>query len=319
MRARSVLAVAAVVASASFAVALPASAGLTTYCEGEAGAVTVPGDLRVAATKSCVLTDVNVTGTVTVEAGASLVVTGGTFTGNVSISDDGFFDAQGTTMKGSLTATDGFGFYLSGGTKVASVRVAADKFPDRRTYAYFNGVTVDGDLSSSVGEVYAEAVNVSGNVSGTNVNYVDLVNSVVGKDVSVTGAELGAVVCASEVYGNASYTNNSKALQIGANGPLLACEQATYWAGNLTVSGNKAEVHVSNNIVRGNLGGVDNDPAPTGGNNRVRGTTSGQFVDLQPEPAGRAAAADTHERSADVDSRKGAAKAAAKAHGPADL
>ncbi|CAM3626784.1 hypothetical protein KIPE111705_17710 [Kibdelosporangium persicum] len=320
MRARSVLAVAAAVASASIAVALPASAGLTTYCEGEAESVTVPGDLRVAAAKSCVLTDVDVSGTVTVEAGASLVVNGGTFTGNVSILDDGFFDAQGTTLTGSLTSVDGFGFYLAGGSKVGTVKVSADKYPDRGTYAYFNGATVDGDLTSSVGEVYGQSVNFNGNVSGTNVAYVDLVDSVVAKDVTVTGAKLGAVLCASEVYGNGSYTGNSNALQIGANGPIVGCEQASYWAGNLTVSGNKATVNVSNNIVRGNLAGVDNDPAPTGANNRVRGTTSGQFVNLAPEAAGRAAvSAGAHERSADVESRKSAAKAAAKAHGPADL
>nr|CEL21446.1 hypothetical protein [Kibdelosporangium sp. MJ126-NF4] len=313
------LAVAAVVASASLAVALPASAGLTTYCEGEAAAVNVPGDLRVGATKSCVLTDVTVTGTVTVEAGASLVVTGGTVNGNVAVLDDGFFDAQGTTLKGSLTSTDGFGFYLAGGSKVGAVKVAADKFPDRGTYAYFNGATVDGDLTSAVGEVYAESVTFNGKVTGTGVTYVDLVNSVVAKDIAVTGAKLGAVACASEFYGNASYTNNSRAVQIGANGPVVGCEQASYWAGDLTVSGNKADVHVSNNIVRGNLSGVDNDPAPTGANNRVRGTTSGQFVNLAPEAASRATAAVGHERSADVDSRRGVAKAAAHAAGPADL
>ncbi|ALG07353.1 hypothetical protein AOZ06_10825 [Kibdelosporangium phytohabitans] len=318
MRVRSVLAVAAVVASASTAVAFPANAGLTTYCEGEAGAVSVPGDLRVGATKSCVLTDVTVTGSVTVEAGASLVVTGGTFNGNVTVLDDGFFDAQATTLKGSLTSTDGFGFYLAGGAKVGAVKVSSDKFPDRGTYAYLNGATVDGDLTAGVGEVYAEAVNFNGNVSGTNVAYVDLVSSVVAKDITVTGAKLGAVACASEFYGNASYTNNSKAVQIGSNGPVVGCEQASYWAGNLTVSGNKADVHVSNNIVRGNLSGVDNDPAPTGSNNRVRGTVSGQFENLAPEAARRGAAT-VHERSADVDSRRGVAKAAAHAAGPADL
>lgn len=320
MRARSVLAVAAVVASASVAVALPASAGLTTYCEGEAGAVTVPGDLRVAATKSCVLTDVNVTGTVTVEAGASLVVNGGTFNGNVSVLDDGYFDAKGTTLNGSLTSTDGWGFFLSGGTKVGAVRVVADKVPDRATAAYFNGAKVNGDLTASVGEVFLQAVNVTGNISGTNVSYVDLMDSVADKNVTVTGAKQGSVVCASEVYGNGSFTNNSTAVQIGANGPVVGCEQASYWGGDLTVSGNKAAVAVSNNIVRGNLAGVDNDPAPTGSNNRVRGTVSGQFENLAPEAAGRGSAAvDTHERSADVESRKAAAVAAAKAHGPADL
>ncbi|MCE7007214.1 hypothetical protein LWC34_30990 [Kibdelosporangium philippinense] len=258
-------------------------------------------------------------GTVTVEAGASLVVTGGTFNGNVSILDDGYFDAKSITLKGSLTSTDGWGFFLSGGTKVGAVKVAADKVPDRATAAYFNGATVNGDLTATVGEVFLESVSVTGNLSGTNVSYVDLMNSVADKNVTVTGAKQGAVVCASEVYGNGSFTNNSVAVQVGANGPVVGCEQASYWGGDLTVSGNKAAVAVSNNIVRGNLAGLDNDPAPTGANNRVRGTVSGQFENLAPEAARRGAGADTHERSADVESRKAAAVAAAKAHGPADL
>ncbi|MBP2319894.1 hypothetical protein JOF56_000279 [Kibdelosporangium banguiense] len=317
MKARSVLAVAAVVASASVAVAMPASAGLTTYCEGEAGAVNVPGDLRVAAAKSCVLDGTTVSGTVTVEAGANLVITGGAFTGAVTVLDDGFFDAKGTQLKSTLTATDGYGFFLSGTTSGA-IRVTSSQHPERGTYAYLSGATVNGDLTSGVGEVFAQDSKLNGNVSGTGVSYVDLVNSVVDKNLSVSGAALGSVFCASEVYGNATYTGNQGSLQLGGNGPVVGCDQASYWNGNLTVSGNHADVQVSNNIVRGNLGGVDNDPAPTGTNNRVRGTTSGQFVNLAAPAAARSAAGGAHDR-ADVDSRRSEAKAEAKAAGPAAL
>lgn len=317
MKARSVLAVAAVVASASVAVAMPASAGLTTYCEGEAGAVNVPGDLRVAATKSCVLTGTTVTGTVTVEAGANLVITGGQFDGAVTILDDGFFDAKDTVLKGSVTSTDGYGFFLSG-TKSGAIRVTSAQHPERGTYAYLNGATVNGDVTSGVGEVFAQDSTLNGSVSGTNVAYVDLVNSVVANNLSVSGAKLGAVFCASEVYGDATYTGNTGSLQIGGNGPVVGCDQASYWGGNVTVSGNRADVQVSNNIIRGNLGGVDNDPAPTGLNNRVRGTTSGQFVNLAEPAAARSAAGAAHER-ADVDTRRAEAKAEAAAAGPANL
>ncbi|MET0236265.1 MAG: hypothetical protein ABW224_16585 [Kibdelosporangium sp.] len=317
MKARSVLAVASVVASASIAVAMPASAGLTTYCDGEAGAVNVPGDLRVASTRSCVLDGTTVTGTVTVEAGANLVITGGTFNGAVSVLDDGFFDAKGTVLKGSLTATDGYGFFLSG-TKSGSIRVVSSQHPERGTYAYLNAATVDGDVTSGVGEVFAQDSTLNGSVTGTNVAYLDLVNSVVADNLSVSGAVLGSVFCSSEVYGDATYSNNQGTLQIGGNGPIVGCDQASYWDGNLTVSGNHADSQVSNNIVRGNLSGADNDPAPTGANNRVRGTTSGQFVNLAAPAAARSAAAGAHER-ADVDSRRTEAKAEAKAAGPAAL
>jgi hypothetical protein len=317
MKARSVLAVAAVVASASIAVAMPASAGLTTYCEGEAGAVNVPGDLRVGAAKSCVLDGTTVTGTVTVEAGANLVITGGQFNGAVSILDDGYFDAKDTVLKGSVTATDGYGFFLSG-TKSGAIRVTSAQHPERGTYAYLAGATVDGDVTSSVGEVFAEGSTLNGSVTGNGVAYVDLVSSVVANNLSVSGAALGSVLCASEVYGDATYSGNSGTLQIGGNGPIVGCEQASYFDGNVTVSWNHGDTQFSNNIVRGNLGGVDNSPAPTGVNNRVRGTTSGQFTNLAAPAAARSAAGAAHDR-ADVDTRRSEAKAEAAAAGPADL
>jgi hypothetical protein len=318
MRARSILAVAACLAGTTLGFAVPASAGLTTYCDGEAGAVTVPGDLRVAATKSCVLDGTVVTGTVTVEQGANLVITGGTFQRDVLVQDDGFLDAKGTKLAGSVTVTDGYGFFLDGTTSGA-VRVVANQHPDRGTYAYLNGATVNGDFSSGVGEVYGENATFNGNVSGTNVSYVDLVGSVLSKDLAVSGAALGALFCSGEVYGNATYSGNSGAVQIGGSGPIVDCVQSSFFNGNLTVSGNTANVVVSDNIVRGNLSGTGNDPAPVGTNNRVRGTVSGQFVNLAPAAAQKSLVAQ-HDRSmAKVGDRRADALAAAQAAGHAAL
>jgi hypothetical protein len=318
MKVRSVLALAASVACTTLAVAVPANAGLTTFCEGEAGAVTVPGDLRVAATKSCVLDGTTVTGTVTVEAGANLVITNGNFQQAVSVLDDGYLDAQGTTFGGTITATDGYGFFLSH-TQSGAVKVVADKHPDRGTYAYVNGSTVNGDFTSSVGEVFAQDATINGNLSGTNVAYVDLIGSVVNKDLTVSGAPLGGVFCAGEVYGNVSYSNNSGSLQIGADGPIVGCEQASFFNGNVTVSGNTGSATVSNNIIRGNLSGTANDPAPTGSNNRVRGTTSGQFVNLAPSASARGMAAQEERPAPNTGERKAEAVAAAHTAGPAAL
>ncbi|MEV4318913.1 hypothetical protein [Actinocrispum sp. NPDC049592] len=319
MKARSVLVVAASVACTALGVfAVPASAGLTTFCEGEAGAVTVPGDLRVAATKSCVLDGTIVTGTVTVEPGANLVITGGNFQREVMLQDDAFFDAKGTTFGSTVTAVDAYGFYLAD-TKSGNVKVSANQHPDRGTYAYLNTATVNGELNSSVGEVYAENSQL-GSVTGTNVSYVDLISTVVNQNLTVSGARLGGVFCAGEVYGNTSYTGNQGALQIGADGPIASCGQASFFNGNVTASGNTGGVTVSNTIIRGNLAGVDNDPAPAGENNRVRGTISGQFVNLAPPAAARAAAAAAPQHNPDVmTGRKSDALAEAHAAGPAHL
>ncbi|TCO44698.1 hypothetical protein [Actinocrispum wychmicini] len=318
MKARSVLAVAACVVGATLGVVVPASAGLTTFCEGDAGAVTVPGDLRVAAGKSCVLDGTIVTGTVTVEPDANLVITGGAFQRAVSVQDNGFLDAQGTTFGSTLTVTDGYGVFM-GSTTSGSVKVSPDKHPERPTYTYLNRVTVNGDYASTVGAVYADSSTFSGSFSGANVAYVDLLNSVVNKDFSVSGAPQGSVFCANEVYGNSSYSGNPGTLQIGADGPIAGCGQASFFFGNLDVSGNTGGVTLGNTIIRGNLAGTGNDPAPTGSNNRVRGTTSGQFVNLAPQAAARGMAAQQQNPADKLGERKAQAVAAAQAAGPAAL
>jgi hypothetical protein len=323
MKARSVLTVALAVAGTTLGVVTPASAGLTTFCEGDAGAVTVPGDLRVAATKSCVLDGTTVTGTVTVEPGANLVVTNGNFQKEVVLQDDSYFDARGTTFGSTVTATDAYGFFLAG-TRSGTVKVAPNAHPDRATYSYFNGATVNGDIATTKAEVYAESTNVSGNVTGTGVSYLDIVNSVVSKDFSVSGAPLGSVFCANEVYGNASYTGNPGTLQVGSDGPIAACAQASFFNGNVTIANNTGGVTLGNTIIRGNLDGTGNDPAPTGSGNRVRGTTGGQFVNLAPALAARGVAAKSaapqqRDGASKLEERKAQAVAAADAHGPADL
>lgn len=322
MKARSVLTVALAVAGATLGVVTPASAGLTTFCEGDAGAVTVPGDLRVAATKSCVLDGTTVTGTVTVEPGANLVVTNGNFLKEVVLQDDSYFDAHGTTFASTVTATDAYGFFLAGTTS-GTVKVAPNLHPDKATYSYFNGAKVHGDINTTKAEVYAEGVTVDGNVSGTSPSYVDVINSVVNKDFAVSGAPLGSVFCANEVYGNTSYTGNTGTLQIGADGPIATCAEASFFNGNVTISNNTGGVNLGNTIIRGNLDGTGNDPAPTGSGNRVRGTTGGQFVNMAPSAtaAKRMAAKSTQQRdsAAKLEERKAQAVAAADAHGPADL
>ena len=83
---------------------------------------------------------------------------------------------------------------------------------------------------------------------------------------------------------------------------------------------------VNGNIIRGDLTGTGNDPAPTGDGNRVRGTVGGQFADMGAAPQMQARArvlAVKSERGADaqgqVEQRRTAAVAEATAAGPAQL
>lgn len=67
------------------ATALPAQADLFTGCVGTGGAVTVPGDLVVPSSKSCILDGTTVEGRVTVQSGTDLIATDATVKGAVSV------------------------------------------------------------------------------------------------------------------------------------------------------------------------------------------------------------------------------------------
>ena len=62
----------------------------------------------------------------------------------------------------------------------------------------------------------------------------------------------------------------------------MVCDDVNYFGGNVTISDNVGGVDVTGNIVRGDLTGEGNDPAPTGDDNRVRGEAGGQFAELEP-------------------------------------
>jgi hypothetical protein len=124
----------------------------------------------------------------------------------------------------------------------------------------------------------------------------DLADSTINGTLRVHGNELGSIVCASEVDGEATFTQNAYGLQIGGPGQFGTCDGDNYWAGSLTIQGNTGDVlgiDVSDNIVRGTIQGDGNTPAPTGAGNRFRGEATGQFSDLPPasDPAAERRAA----------------------------
>lgn len=322
MRIRSVVAATSLVAAGGLAAAAPASADLVTYCHGEGGPVTVPTDLVVAEGDSCYLTGTTIEGDVRIEASADLVVVDGTLNGAVDVAEDGYFDVRTSAVDGDVNATDAYGIYLDASQLAASVSSAGSD-PAAFLFAFESGV--DGAVSATSGEFLVTASQVGGDVTGVGALYTDVHDSTIGGALTVENNELGGVFCDSEVDGAASYQGNSDVVQLGADGPMADCEQMSYFGGDLDVSDNSANVVVSNNIIRGDLSGTGNDPAPRGENNRVRGAVSGQFQDLTPPADVRAFFApkkkvdhqDKLERQ--VDDRRADAKAAAKAAGPAQL
>jgi hypothetical protein len=323
MKLRRALAATTLLASGgAIALAAPANADLVTRCVGEGGAVTVPGDLVVPAGKTCWLDGTTVEGNVRVQAGADLIVTGGTLKGTVVVNENAYVDATDTTITGTIRTANAFGAYLDNSEVGGAVNASTDAESPYDGFVYVVGSEIAGKVEARVpGEVLLDGARVGGAVVTDGTRYTDIYDSTLDKALTVTNNPDGAVFCESEVYGSASYSGNSYVLQLGANGPITSCEGASYWDKNLDVSNNTATIVVSNNVIRGNLSGEGNDPAPTGENNRVRGTVSGQFVDLPAPAALRASAAQDRaaELAAKAAERRSDAQAEADAAGDAKL
>lgn len=303
------------------ATALPASADLVTRCVGTGGAVTVPGDLVVPAGESCTLTGTTVEGKVRVNAGADLVVVDAMFNGAVVVAPDAYFDATTSAVSGTVTSR-GFGIYLDRSTVGEHIRGRAAA--DASSFTYLYNSSIAGQVDARSGELLVDSSQVMGSVRGLGTVFVDIKNSTLADTLVVTNNAEGATVCASEVDLKAQFTGNA-GVQIGEGDLLSSCtDGVNYFGGNVRISDNSVGVTMSNNIVRGDLSGTGNDPAPVGENNRVRGTSTGQFADLEAAPQAMArkmaVPADRAEDArATVEQRRSAAIEQAAAAGPAQL
>ncbi|WP_147919065.1 hypothetical protein [Ruania zhangjianzhongii] len=270
------LAAAAVVTTQS-----AASADLVTHCTGEADGVTVPGDLLVPADSSCVLQEVTITGDVQVEAGANLVLAGSAIAGDVQVAADGYVDAEGGSVAGDITS-QGYGIWLDG-TQAASVTVAEPSAEESAPFLYADAAELDGAIEVAAGDVYLVSTRVTGDVVTTGTTYTDVIDSTLLASLTVGASSFGTAVCDSEIDGNTHLHENAGPVHLGS-GLIAECSGMSYFGSDLVVEGNTAGVVVRDAIVRGDLGGEGNDPAPHGQDNRVRGEQSGQFADLEPAP-----------------------------------
>lgn len=266
------------------AVSAPSQAAFVTRCVGEGGAVTLPGDLVVPAGKSCTLVGTTIKGNVRVRPGADLILEETTIGGNVVLRADAYLDAVDTSIAGNVTNRAGFGTYLEG-TTLDNYTATLGRGETQSSFLFAETAEFGGRIDVTGGSVLLESSTVTGSLLGEGNEFTDLLDTVVGGDLDVVDNEFGSLVCSSEIFGNARYTDNQLGVQLGGTGQLDTCEGlANYWGGDVTVNDTTGGVEVSANIVAGDLAGEGNDPAPVGADNRVRGTLSGQFADLQPAP-----------------------------------
>lgn len=309
-------------ASAGLAVgASSASASLTTYCDGDAADVTVPGDLVVAGGDACVLTDVTIEGEVQVEDGADLVLSGTSVAEDVAVAPDAYLDAADSQISGDVVSESGYGVYLEdssvGGTFEGQL---ADE--DATPFLYSYDSAIDGSVDVEQGLVHLQTVTVGEDVATSGTSYTDILDSTFSGDLSVADSPEGTALCASEIDGAAAFTGNT-GVQLGIGAGIVDCEDGNYFGSDVTVDDNSDAVDVSGNIIRGDLTGEGNDPAPTGSDNRVRGDVGGQFTDLDPAAQTMSAQATPADHAAELDDqreeRRASAEASAELAGPANL
>lgn len=309
-------------ALAGFGAIGPASAALTTSCNGHAADVTIPGDLVVQAGKACSLENTTVDGNVRVAAGADLVADGLTVNGNVVVQAEGYLDLVNSTVTGNVNNRDGFGIYLDDTTVNAYTGTAT---ANAESFLWTYNADFTGRVAVTGGSLLLESSYANRFVETTDTQYTDILDTVIGGTLTVTGAEYGALVCGSEVDGHATFASNNVGVQLGAGGALGECETgSSVWGGNVTVSGTTGLAQVSDNIIRRNLAGTGND-AVEAGNNRVRGELQGQFAEQGAMRMMRMQAG-SPEADAERDvleqlrsERLGTAEQAAEAAGPARL
>lgn len=279
--ARAGLAAAAVFGVVIAGAPMPASAQIISICSGIAGPVTVPGDLIVRADEWCILEGTTVDGNVIVRRGADFVATDATLNGRVTAHPDGYVDLTNTTVADRIVLRSGYGL-LAVDSELGGHVIVRDVDPTLPSPAVLSiGSTIDGRISADTGAVWIGDSRVTGDVAGTGVDYVDLINTVAEGGLQVTSAGIGSIVCDSEVYGPVAYTDNTGPVQLGGDTVIAGCLGANYWHGDVTINGTEGDLLVFDNIMRLGLTGDGNAPAPAGDGNRVRGETGGQFSDLE--------------------------------------
>lgn len=315
--ARALAALTLVAATATSASAAAADSDLVTRCSGTAGAVTVPGDLVVPTGASCVLDGTTVGGDVRIAAGASLITTGATFDGEVRLAEDAYLDAVDTSIAGRVVNRDGYGVYLEGGS--AGSYVAPTGSADTFLTAFETDI---GTVRAETGVLLLESASVTGNVTATGLDYADLIDTWVTGSVSVSDAVGGSVVCGSEIDKNATFTGNA-GVQLGVGNLLVTCEDSVYIGRNATITATSAGTALGDVVIRGDLTGEGNDPAPVVSGLRVRGTIGGQFSESSAQALDalqlQAAAPDRPNLDAAIETRREAAQSSAEYAGPANL
>ncbi len=258
---------------AGVAPALAAGRG-ETPCIGAMTNQIVRGNLVVPAEQDCELFGATVLGHVRLEYDADLEAEDTEITGDVYIGEQAGADfyhvrvGGNVDIRGTWALLDSFGDTTING----QVRVEdAERLNLSRT-------TVNGDLQVT-GTRLMTATNsrVKGAIQVQDISFVAFRGSRLDRAVTVERAQDEARLCESSVGGDATFAGNSTKLAIG--GGAYLCDGNTV-RGTLAVHQNQGTITIADNIVRGDLICIGNEPAPTGSGNQVTGSKQDQCSSL---------------------------------------
>lgn len=267
---------AAAVTGMTVAFAASASADLTTRCDGEGGAVTIPTDLVVPRGASCVLTGTVIQGDVRVAPDADLITSGVTIEGDIRVTGNAYLEMEESSVDGRIIQRAAFGSFLSATAHGDDI----DARSGSGDYAGFV-ITDDADASGDVkvfgGELLLENSEVAGDVIARDGLYADVYDTFIDGELRSLRNEDGSIVCSSAIQGASVFRDNGLTVQLGGDA-VVTCEGSSYWGSDVRVAGTMGETWIDDNIVNGNLRLSGNDPVATlGDGNMVRGDVIGDF------------------------------------------
>lgn len=306
--------------------ASPADAALHTRCVGAGGDVTVPGDLVVPRSQACELDGTTITGDVRVARGANLVAHDVTIDGTLTVAKDGYADIDGVDIDGQVTLQQAFGMMANASTMDAGLITRA---PDdvSQGFAEIAGSTINGSLHSSAGELIIKQTDIGADVSTDGAYFTEAHDSFVDGKVTVRENEQPSLFCGGAIRGDARFIGNGNDVRLGVSAAPGACQNATYWGGDVRIADTDGDALADNNIVDGNLVLRGNEPAAKlGERNVVRGEIVGDYENADmtsPSTHERAAASRQSEHSKQLgqkaQKRKADALKQVHAAGQADL
>lgn len=244
------LAIAAAFAVSAGVTAAPAHAELITKCEGEGGAVTVPGDLVVPKNRACELNGTTVEGDVRVAPGADLIMNDATIEGKLTIVKDGYADTDSSTVDGARLV-HAFGM-------MASTTTFADDVVSRPAdtsdgFIELDDSTLKGSLRSRSGELVVRGTDITRDLIANGAYSTEVLDSFIDGKSRVNNNKETTVFCGGAVQGSAVFDRNSGNVQLGVTDTPSGCTSPTYWGKRVRISNTRGNVLVDNVSVNGDL------------------------------------------------------------------